>query len=214
MKIKIVIADDHKLFREGLINLLSESEDIEIIDEAENGEDVIQKASKWQPDIILMDVSMPIKNGVEATRIISREMNRIKVIALSMHSEYYYVNEMLEAGAKGYIFKNCTYNELTTAIKSVYQGEKYLSADIKDVLIEGYLDKDADTFKNEANLTERELEVLKLYAQGEKTKSISEKLFVSVKTIGTHKQHILSKLNLKTTSDMTRYAIKNKLIDL
>ncbi len=214
MKIKIVIADDHKLFREGLMNLLSESEDIEIIGEAENGEDAIQKASKQRPDIVLMDVSMPKKNGVEATRIISREMKQVKVIALSMHSEYYYVKEMLEAGARGYIFKNCTYNELITAIKSVSRGEKYLSTDIKDVLIEGYLDKETDTFKNEANLTERELEVLKLYAQGGKTKSISEKLFVSVKTVGTHKQHILSKLNLKTTADMTRYAIKNKLIDL
>ncbi len=214
MKIKIIIADDHKLFREGLVNLLSDYEEIEIIENAEDGKEAYEKAILYNPDVIIMDIGMPNINGIEATKMIKKQLPDIKIIALSMHSDKHYIKNMLEAGATGYLFKNCTYNQLIDAIHTVNNGNKYFSEKITDLLIEDYLDK-GETSKNTVDeLTPRELEVLKLYAEGKTTKDISVILFVSVKTVGTHKQHILEKLNLKTTVDMVKYALKNGIITL
>ena len=214
MKIKIIIADDHKLFREGLVNLLSDYEEIEIIENAEDGKEAYEKAILYNPDVIIMDIGMPNINGIEATKMIKKQLPDIKIIALSMHSDKHYIKNMLEAGATGYLFKNCTYNQLIDAIHTVNNGNKYFSEKITDLLIEDYLDK-GETSKNTVDeLTPRELEVLKLYAEGKTTKDISVILFVSVKTVGTHKQHILEKLNLKTTGDMVKYALKNGIITL
>jgi two-component system, NarL family, response regulator NreC len=214
MKIKIVIADDHQLFREGLINLLSDSSEIEIIAHAEDGIDAVEKAVIYDPDIVIMDIGMPKISGVEATAQLKKKMPDIKVIALSMHSEKHYIKDMLEAGAKGYLFKNCTYAQLIDAIKTVYAGNKYLSNEITEVLIDDYLNNKNEKHGNISELTEREMQVLKLFAEGKSTRDISEELFVSVKTIGTHKQHILEKLNLKTTVDMIKFALKNGIITL
>ena len=214
MTINILIADDHQLFREGLINLLADSSEIEIVAHAEDGKDAVEKAIIYNPDIVIMDIGMPVLTGIEATALLKSKRPNIKVIALSMHSDKHYVKSALEAGATGYLFKNCTYSQLIEAIETVNAGKKYLSEKITEVLIDDYLDK-ADSVDNALeNLTEREMDVLKHIAEGKSTREISEQLFVSVKTVGTHKQHILKKLNLKTNVDIIKYALKIGIISL
>lgn len=213
MAIKIIIADDHKLFREGLVNLLSDAGDIEIVGEAENGKMALEQIEKLHPNVVLMDVSMPVMSGVEATRNILKNHPEVKVIALTMHSDQHYVKAMLEAGAMGYLFKNCTYDQLIDAINSVHSGKKYLSDDITEVLIQEYLNKNESKAET-TGLTARELEVLILFAEGKSTKEIADEIFVSIKTVGTHRQHILEKLKLNNTADMVKYAIRNGLVSL
>jgi DNA-binding NarL/FixJ family response regulator len=214
MSIRIIIADDHQLFREGLANLLADSKDIEVLAQAENGKEAIIKAHELNPDVIIMDIGMPELDGVEATRKLLQELPGSKVIALSMHADKQYIKGMFEAGASGYLFKNCAYNELITAIRTVHEGKKYLSDRITEIMIQDYLGKDEVIPVDDSELTERESEILKLIAEGVSTNEISERLFVSIKTIGTHKQHILEKLNLKTTTDLVKYAIKKGIISL
>lgn len=214
MPVRIIIADDHRLFREGLVNLLSDSKDIEIIAEAEDGNDAIIKARELNPDVIVMDIGMPVLNGVDATSRLLKELPSIKVIALSMHSEKQFIKGMLEAGASGYLFKNCAYDELIEAIHTVNAGKKYLSDKITEIMIQDYLGKEESIPVSDSELTERESEILKLIAEGASISEISELLFVSVKTIGTHKQHLLEKLNLKTSTDLVKYAIKKGIISL
>lgn len=214
MSIKILIADDHQLFREGLINLLSDTTEIEVVAHAENGKIAVEKAIIYKPDIVIMDIGMPVLGGIDATALLKSKMPDIKIIALSMHSDKHFIKGMLEAGATGYLFKNCTHPQLIEAIETVYAGKKYLSDKITEVLIDDYLDKGDDTDNNIEKLSEREFEVLKLFAEGKSTRDISEQLFVSIKTIGTHKQHILKKLNLNSTVDIIKYALKKGIISL
>ena len=214
MRIKLIIADDHQLFREGLANLLAESKEIEVLAQAENGKETIDKAKEFSPDVVIMDIGMPIMDGIEATKKISTEMPNIKVIALSMHDDKQYIKGMFEAGSSGYLFKNCSYEELIKAIHTVHCGKKYLSDKITEIMIRDYLGKEEELPVTDSELTERESEILKLIAEGESINDISERLFVSVKTIGSHKQHILEKLKLKSTTDIVKYAIKKRIISL
>ncbi len=214
MTIKVLIADDHQLFREGLVNLLSSAPDIEVIAEAEDGRDATEKTKKLKPDVVLIDIGMPHMNGIEATRVMKKDLPDLKIIAVSMHSDRQFVKGILEAGADGYLLKNCTYKQLIDAIQSVNSGKKYLSDDITEMIIKGYLDPSDTETESYTELSEREMEILKLYAEGKSTREISEKLFISVKTVGTHKQHILEKLGLKTNADIVKYAIKEGLIQL
>ncbi len=214
MATKVLIADDHQLFREGLVNLISSAPDIDVIAEAKDGKEATEQARKMKPDVVLIDIGMPQMNGIEATRIIKKENPKMKVIAVSMHSDRQFVKGVLEAGADGYLLKNCTYRQLIDAIQSVISGKKYLSDDITEMVIQGYLEPDEANPDGQSDLSEREMEVLKLYAEGKSTREISEKLFISVKTVGTHKQHIFEKLGLKSNADMVKYAIKEGLIQL
>ena len=214
MKIKIIITDDHQLFREGLVNLLFSAPDIEVIAQAEDGQEAIEKAKHFKPDVVLIDIAMPKMNGIEATRELKKEMPEVKVVAVSMHSDKQYVKGILEAGADGFLLKNCTYRQLTDAIQSVYSGKKYLSEDVTELVINGYLDPAKSETDSYSQLSDREKEIFVLFAEGETTREIGEKLFISVKTVGTHKQHILEKLALKTTADMVKYALKKGLIQL
>jgi two-component system, NarL family, response regulator NreC len=214
MATRVIIADDHQLFREGLVNLITSAPDIEVIAEAKDGKEATEKAQKLKPDVVLIDIGMPVMNGIEATRIIKKENPKIKVIAVSMHSDRQFVKGVLEAGADGYLLKNCTYRQLIEAVQSVISGKKYLSDDITEMVIQGYLDPEDVQSEGQNDLSERELEVLKLYAEGKSTREIGEKLFISVKTVGTHKQHIFEKLDLKSNADMVKYAIKEGLIQL
>lgn len=214
MIIRILIADDHQLFREGIMNLLSASPQIEIVAQAENGQEAIEKAKKLKPDIVIMDLSMPVMSGVDATRVLHKELPETRVLALSMHADKHYIKEALEAGAYSYLSKNCTYDQLIEAINSVYQGKKYLSNKITEVLIRDYLSTEEEVRDNNQKLSERESEILKLLADGKQTREISDILFISVKTVGTHKQHILEKLNLKSTVDIVKYAIKKGIVSL
>jgi DNA-binding NarL/FixJ family response regulator len=214
MGIKVLIADDHQLFREGMVNLLSNVEDIEVIGQAKDGKETIERARQLKPDVILIDIGMPLMNGIDATRILKKEYPSIKVIAVSMHSDRQFVKGILEAGADGYLLKNCTYRQLIDAVHSVVSGKKYLSDEITGMIIQGYLEpSDYDKEGNE-ELSEREIEILKLYAEGKSTREISEKLFISVKTVGTHKQHIFDKLNLNSNADLVKYALKRGWIHL
>src|SRR5690554_787646 len=213
MIIKVLIADDHQLSREGLVNLISSAPDIEVIGEAKDGLEATKQAKKLNPDLILIDIGMPVMNGIEATKTIKRDDPQIKIIAVSMHSDRQFVKGVLEAGADGYLLKNCTYRQLIDAIQSVVSGKKYLSDDITEMVIQGYLDPEEE-IENKNDLSERELEVLKLYAEGKSTREISERLFISVKTVGTHKQHIFEKLGIKSNADMIKYAIREGLIQL
>lgn len=214
MKIKVLITDDHKLFREGLANLLFSTPDIEVIAEAENGLEAIEKAKHFKPDVALIDIAMPEMNGIEATRELKKIMPELKIIAVSMHSDKQYVKGILEAGADGYLIKNCTYRQLTDAIKTVHSGKKFLSEDVTELVIKGYLDPNKAETNGYSLLSAREKEIFILYAEGKSTREIGETLFISVKTVGTHKQHILDKLDLKNTAELVKYAIKKEIIQL
>ena len=213
MSTTILIADDHKLFREALINLLSDSPELEIVADVENGKDAYEKVMILKPDLILMNIDMPVLNGIEATALIKKQLPDTKIIGLSRHTNKYYIKLMLEAGANGYLCKSCSYQQLIEAIEKVTAGKKYLSDEITGVLIDDFIKGDGHDHIIDG-LTKRELEVLKLYAEGSSTREISENIFVSIKTVGTHKQNILRKLNLKTTTDLIRYALKNGIVFL
>lgn len=214
MRIKVLIVDDHQLFREGLANLISESRDLEIIGQAANGKEAIEMTKTLSPDVILMDIGMPVLNGIEATKIISNDYSNAKVIAISMHSDKQYIKPMLSAGALGYLFKNCSYNQLIEAIRRVNEGQKYLSEEVTDIIVSDYI-YGAEAEKDPlGELSKRELEVFKLLAEGETAKKIAEKLFISVKTVGTHKQNIFEKLDFVSDADLIKYAIKIKMIKI
>lgn len=214
MPIKVLLVDDHQLFRMGLVNMLSESPDIEVVAEASNGSEAIEKVAKFHPDVVLMDIGMPGQNGIEVTTYIQQNFAESRVIALSMHADKHYIKAMLEAGASGYLFKNCTFNQLIEGITTVHQGKKYLDGEATEVLIHSYLghEESPKDLIQETKLSEREFEVLKLIAEGNATRVVAEKLFISVKTVGTHKQNILEKLELRSTVDLIKYALKKGII--
>ncbi len=212
--IKIAIADDHKLFREGLVNLLSEAKDVEVIAQASNGAEAIEVAVKFRPDIFIMDITMPVKNGIEATAAIAIEAPDVKVIAISMHSEKSFIKGMLDVGAMGFLLKSCNYNQVLEAIQTVMSGKKYLDGEVTDALINDFVGNAPRQNNADDLLSKREMEILKLYAEGKSSQEISELLFISVKTVGTHKQNVLEKLNLSSTTDMVKYALKNGIISL
>jgi DNA-binding NarL/FixJ family response regulator len=214
MKIKVLVVDDHKLFREGIVTLLFSAENIEVVAQAEDGLDAIEKAKHYKPDVVLLDITMPRMNGIEATKKLKTLMPGIKIVSLSMHSDKQYVKGVLEAGADGYLLKNCTYRQLTDAIQSVYEGKKYLSEDITGMVISGYLTKSSSEASEYEKLSVREKEIFQLFAEGKSTREIGELLFISVKTVNTHKQNIMEKLELKSNADIVKYALKNGLINL
>jgi two-component system, NarL family, response regulator NreC len=214
MKIKVLLADDHKIFRDGLRTLI-EKEGMEVVGEAENGRKTLKLAEKLLPNMIIMDVSMPDMNGIEATRKIRVAMPDVKVIALSMHSDRRFVLGMLEAGASGYLLKDCAFGELASAINQVSRGNTYLSPKIADVVVKGYLNKSNDSpFNGGSVLTSREREILQLIAEGLTAKEIAAHVFLSIKTIETHRRNIMQKLNMRSTADLTKYAIREGLVSL
>ncbi len=214
MKTTVLLVDDHKIFRDGLRTLI-EKEGMEVVGEAENGRKTIKLAEKLLPNVIIMDVSMPDMNGIEATRKIIAGFPAIKVIALSMHSDRRFVLGMLEAGASGYLLKDCAFGELASAIKQVLTGNKYLSPKIADVVVKGYLNKSTDSFVSGGSiLTSREREILQLIAEGLTAKEIANHVFLSVKTVETHRRNIMQKLNMRSTVDLTKYAIREGLTSL
>lgn len=214
MPIKVLVVDDHQLFRLGLVNMLSESPNIEVVAEATNGSDAIEKVATYHPDIVLMDIGMPGQNGIEVTTYLQQNFSESRIIALSMHTDKHYIKAMLEAGASGYLFKNCTFNQLLEGITTVHEGKKYLDGEATEVLIHSYLghEDSPNEIVHDVKLSERESEVLKLIAEGKTTREVSEKLFISVKTVGTHKQNILEKLELGSTADLIKYALKKGII--
>jgi DNA-binding NarL/FixJ family response regulator len=214
MGIRILLADDHKIVRTGLRALLEHEQGMEIIGEAQDGRLAIQMARELNPEIIIMDIGMPELNGIEATRHIVMELPRIKVIALSMYSDRRFVSRMLEAGASGYLLKDCAFEEIAKAIQTVIAGHVYLSPDITGVVIDDYLRqltaKDGQAPLYEV-LTTREREVLQPLSEGKTTKEIAALLKVSSKTIETHRSQIMEKLDIHSIAELTKYAIREGL---
>jgi two-component system response regulator NreC len=215
MIIRVLIVDDHKIFRDGLRQLIEKETGMEVVAEAENGRVALKLAEKLKPNVIIMDITMPDMNGIEATRRIIGGKTDIKVIALSMQSDRRFVLGMLEAGASGYLLKDCAFGELANAIRQVSAGKTYLSPNIADVVVKGYLNKMHDPSPaGNALLTSREREVLQLLAEGLTAKEIGTRLFLSIKTVETHRRNIMDKLKLRSIAQLTKYAIREGLVAL
>jgi len=215
MSIKIILADDHKIIREGLHALLEKNQGMEVVAEAQDGLTTVRLAKKLLPDIVIMDIGMPDMNGINATRQIISETKDIRVIALSMHSDRRFVLQMLKAGASGYLLKDSAFEELELAIMTVMSGQPYLSPKITDVVIKEYIHNiPANETTAFSALTAREREVLQLLAEGKTTRQIAAYLNISVKTIETHRQQVMEKLNMHSIAELTKYAIREGLTSL
>jgi len=215
MSIRILIADEHKIFVEGLRTLIDKELDMKVVGEAGNGREIVDLAQDLSPDVILMDITMPELNGIEATRKITSKNTCIKVIALSFHSDRRFVLGMIEAGASGYLPKECAFEELARAIHIVMKGKTYLSPGISDVLVKEYINKiERQKFNIFSKLTSREREVLQLIAEGNRTKEIAKDLYISLKTVESHRRNIREKLGVKSVAEMTKYAIREGITSI
>lgn len=212
--IKVLITDDHKVFRDGIIALLEKINGIEVIGEASNGEESLDRISQGGVDVVLMDIDMGDSNGIETTLKIKKDYPEVNVLVLSMHGEHNYIIKMLDAGATGYILKNAGKDEMVTAIQSVAKGDSYFSREVSSVLIE-HIHKPVSSKrkKDDMPLTDRETEVLKLISQEFSNPEIAEKLFISIRTVDTHRRNLLEKLGVKNTAGLVKYAMKNGLVD-
>jgi DNA-binding NarL/FixJ family response regulator len=217
-KIKIILVDDHQLVRDGIKALLSSNEDINIIGEASQDKELFTKLETLQPDILIMDISLPGMSGIEITKKICMERPEIKVLILSMYNNDEFIFNSLKAGAKGYIPKTTSRNEMLEAIYAINSGEVFFGESISKVMMNSYVKRATDDEKTEdkpsEQLTAREIEILKLYVEGLINKEISDKLDISIRTVETHKNHIMRKLGLRTTVEMVKYAIKNKIAEI
>lgn len=214
-KIRTLIADDHTLLRNGICALLEDEPDIVIVGEANNGREAVQLADQLKPNVVLMDIAMPLLNGLEATRQIKREHPEINVLVLTMYDNEEYFREMLEVGASGYIIKRAAASELVNAIRAVYNGEAVLSPAITRLLLEDYLNHDIHSQKDDPNaLSSREREVLQLIAEGKTSREIAEILSLSVKTVQSHRTSLMQKLDLHDRGELIKYAIQKKIIEL
>ena len=212
MSIKILIADDHQITREGVRSMLEREDDMKVVGEAEDGRSAVRLARELAPDVILMDVCMPGMNGIVATSLILAEAPRIKVIALSMLDDRRFVLNMLRAGASGYLIKDCSFKELIQAIRRVAANKNYLSPGIVDMVVKDYVMPPANSGSpDSANLTIREKEVLQLVAEGYSTPQIASSLHLSAKTIDSHRQNLMGKINAKGIAGLTKYAIREGL---
>ncbi len=215
MGIRVLLADDHKIIRQGLRSLLEKQQGMEVVAEAEDGRSAVRLAAELAPDVVIMDVTMPDLNGFEATKQIISKSPDIKVVALSMHSDSLFVTEMLKSGAAGYLLKDCAFEELAKAIRTVLDNKIYLSPAISGVVLEDYIQRLSKTsFSSPDVISDREREVLQLMAEGYSTKKIAQKLHISVKTVETHRRQMMSKLDIHTIAELTKYAIRKGLTSL
>ncbi len=212
MAIKVLIADDHQIVRQGLRTLLEREPDLKVVAQSEDGRTTVRLARELAPEVIIMDVAMPDLNGIEATRQIVTERPQVKIIALSMYADRRFVVNMLKAGASGYLLKDCAYEELVRAIRVVLTHKTYLSPGVTDIVVKDYMhgapDQGASVF---SMLSPREREVLQLMSEGKSTNQIADSLHVSVKTIETHRQQVMHKLNIHNVAGLTKYAIREGL---
>jgi DNA-binding NarL/FixJ family response regulator len=214
-KVRILLADDHTILRDGIRALLEDEPDMLVIGEAEDGRTAVKMACQLKPDVVLMDNAMPLLNGLEATRQIKRECPQVNVLILTMHENEEYIRQVLASGAMGYILKDAAARELLEAIHAVQRGEAVLSPAITRLVIENYLRwGDLQKEDNPHGLTPREREVLQLIAEGYSTRQIAEILSISVKTVQAHRTNLMSKLDLHDRADLIKYAIQRKIIDI
>lgn len=213
-KYRLLIADDHALLRAGLRALLAREPDFEVVGEADNGRDVVGLAGTLSPDLVLMDITMPGTNGIEAIANLKRRYPAIRVLVLTIHNTHEYIQESLSAGADGYILKGASQDELRLAVRTVLRGKVYLSPDISECIVSGYLGAGKSAVPASAwnKLTQREREVLKLIAEGNSSKLIAEYLYLSVKTVDKHRSNLMNKLDIHNASRLTGFAIKQGLL--
>ena len=215
MSIRVLLADDHKIVREGLRSLLEKEPGMKVIGEAENGRRALSLARELSPDVVVIDVAMPDLNGIEATRQLMTRSPGVRVVALSMHSDRRFVAEMLRAGASGYLLKDCAFEELAQAIRTVAEDQTYLSPRIAAPVIKDYVNRLSVSYSSAySTLTPREREVLQLLAEGKTTKEIASRLHISVKTVETHRRKIMGKLDIGSIAELTKYAIREGLTPL
>ncbi len=215
-KIKVLVVDDHTIVRHGIYALLGLMSDIELVGEAINGREALDKVKKLMPDIVLMDIAMPLMDGLEATRRIYRDFPKTKVIALTQYDDREFVFPVIEAGARGFISKTAASSELASAIRSVFRGDSYLSPSVARIFVEGYQEgigklKDQDPYKQ---LTNREREILKLLAEGHTTQEIATMLILSPKTVDRHKTNLMAKLAIHSRADLIKYALRKGIITI
>jgi two-component system nitrate/nitrite response regulator NarL len=212
-KIKILIAEDHRIVREGLISRLKDQENIQIVAEASDGKEAVEKAIEFEPDIILMDISMPELNGIEASKILQEKLPTSKILILTAHDEEEYILELVKSGVKGYVLKDISSTELVDAIEKVYNGETYFGPQAAKIVVKNYIEN-IDQLKKDRDpiLSPREVEVLRFLADGYSNKEVGEKLNLSVKTINTYRESIMKKLNIRSIAGLTRYAVEKGIL--
>lgn len=214
MSIKILLADDHAIVREGLKMLVAGQKDMKVVGETDNGHDAVKLAQQLAPDVLIMDISMPLLNGMDACRQIRSASAGVRVLALSMHSDKRYVREMFAAGAAGYLLKDCAFDEVIHAIRTVMSGKMYISPKIATAVVDELVRDSDGPGAGKKALSAREREILQLIAEGTSTKQIALHLKISVKTVEAHRNNIMEKLDLHTIPDLTKYAIREGITRL
>ena len=215
MTTRVLLADDHNMIRQGLRALIEKEEGMSVIAEAEDGRKAVALAAELKPKVVVMDVGMPNMNGIEATRRIVNADSEVKVLALSMHSDKRFVKEMFSAGASGYLLKDSAFQELVLAIRTLAEDRTYLSPGVTDAVIKDFVDRRPGTEVSVFSLlTARQREVLQLTAEGMSTRDIAEQLKVSVKTVETHRQKIMAKLEVHSIAELTKYAVREGLTSI
>jgi DNA-binding NarL/FixJ family response regulator len=215
-KISVLVVDDHTIVRDGICALLSLAGDIEVIGEATNGNEALKKVRELHPDVVLMDIAMPIMGGLEATRRISREFPKTKVLVLTQYDDKEYFFPVIESGASGFISKVAASSELTTGIRSVHRGDSYLSPSVTRLLVENYQHTAGERTSQDPykELTEREREILKLLAESHNTQEIAAMLVITRKTVEGHKTKLMAKLGLHNRVDLVKYALRKGIISI
>jgi two-component system response regulator NreC len=213
-KIRVFLVDDHTVVRQGLRRILESDDEIEIVGEAGDGRTAIDLVQRLRPHVVVMDVAMPELNGIEATRQITKRVEGVKVLVLSMHGDDVYVRQALKAGARGYLLKDSEDLDLIKAVKAIRGGGSFFSPPVSKVVLSGYLGDrpDVDGDDGVSRLTDREREVLQLIAEGKTNKEVAHALSVSVNTVETHRKHIMEKLDLHNTAELVRFAIRTKIV--
>jgi len=215
-KIRVLVVDDHAILRDGISALLALAADIEVIGEAENGREAIDRARQLAPDVVLMDIAMPAMDGLEATRRIHKEFPQMKVLTLTQYDDREHLLSLLEAGAEGFISKTAASSDLASAIRSVYQGDSFLSPSVAKLLLKHYRQgaragKGQDPYDQ---LTDREREVLKLLAEGHTSREIADTLVISPKTVEGHRTNVMAKLDIHNRTDLVKYALRKGIITI
>jgi DNA-binding NarL/FixJ family response regulator len=215
-KIKLILVDDHQLVRTGIANLLAGEAGFEIIGEAADAKDLFELLKKSQPDIAVLDIALPGMSGIEITKKLHNDFPGIRILILSMHTSEEFIFNAINSGARGYLPKNTSRKELIEAIYAIQRGEEFFAESISNVILKSYIKKaksDSPEEENNENLlSKREIEVLKLFAEGMTNQEIADKLFISIRTVESHKNHIMARLELKTTVDLVKFAIRNNIV--